>query len=298
VNRKHISERPPGSLEAYRRGRCRCYPCADAWGAYTKRRKASDWKPLINAQPVREHIAHLIANGVPVATIARRAGISTNGLAGIRGVGLPPTTRVRTEIAARILAIRPEPTIIGTAGFINGTGTYRRLQALQAKGFPRRFLARRLGSHYRHLDLDRPKMVRATFADDVRRLYDELWDANPEAFGQRPSAVTLARTRAVAAGWAIPVEWDDDTIDDPRARPHLARRTDHTAERAVTEAELEDVRWILRTVDVDIATEHGREAVADRLGIKADRLEYIVAKKLPKLEHADEHGRVKVGAVA
>lgn len=281
ISRKHVGDRKPGNINAYRHDSCRCYPCCHAWAAYDKRRKADGWQPYVDAGPAREHIAQLMASGVPVTTIARRAGVSLNGLNGIRGVGVPQTARVRTELAARILAIRPEVDIIGAHGYFESTGTYRRLRALQAKGFPKSLLARRLGTRY--LDLDEQRMVRPAFADAVRRLYDELWDADPERLGLRPCAITVARTRAAAAGWALPIEWDDDEIDDPTAQPRFARRIQVASERPVTDDEVEDVRWILRTADVEIGTKVGREIVAARLGVDPKRVEYIVTKRLPKL---------------
>ena len=46
----------------------------------------------------------------------------------------------------------------------------------------------------------------------VEDLYDRAWQGP-----RRPS--TASRRRAVTAGWAPPLAWDDDTIDDPAASP-------------------------------------------------------------------------------
>lgn len=274
VNRKHIGDRQPGELEAYRRDKCRCYPCCNAWSRYEKRRKAAGWKPLVDVQPIRDHIAHLIASGVPPTAIARRAGVSLNGLAAIRGIG-PATSQVNAPLAARILAVRPEIALVGANGYVDGTGTYRRLQALQAKGFPCKFLARRLQRNERQMHIDMPRMVRRAYADAVRRLYDELWDADPRRFGLRPAAVTLVRKRAAQAGWALPAEWDDDQIDNPRAHP----RRGHDAPRYAGhrgDQLREDARFIIATSPVNLADRRDRDAVAARLAITTDYLDKLL----------------------
>lgn len=58
--------------------------------------------------------------------------------------------------------------------------------------------------------------------DAVRALYDELWDAIPPAAAWRERQAT-SRARGLAAryGWAPPMAWDDETIDDPAAVPDL-----------------------------------------------------------------------------
>lgn len=281
ISRKHISDRQPGALQAWRDG-CRCYPCSGAWSEYRKRQQAEDWKPFVDAQPVRDHLAHLSAHGIGVGRVATLTGVQRTTLHGIRGAcGRKRTTRVRTETADRILAIRPDMHTADAGAYIDGTGTYRRLRALAALGFPATHLAHRLGSRYGHLHLLAPSTyVRAGFARAVCRLYDELWLADPAQFGVRPSTITATRRRAEANGWPRPLEWDDDVIDDPAAEAQRVGRVEDDGERTVTPEQLEDLRWILSTVDVDVSTLAGREQVGTRLGIKAQRVEYILAKKL------------------
>ncbi len=273
MNRKHIGAREPGDLEAYRRDKCRCYPCCNGWSVYERRRKEPGWKPYVDVQPVREHIAYLMAHGVAARAIARRAQVSVNGLAAIRGLG-PATTRVRAELADRILAVQPEAGIVGANGYVDSPGTYRRLQALQAKGFPRRFLARRLGRNERALHIDEPRMMRPAFADAVRRLYDELWDADPARYGLRPSAVTMARARAAAAGWALPLEWDDDEIDNPAAAPRRAPEPRKVGSKPVRLRE--DALFIIETSPIDLAARRDRDAIAARLEISTDYLDKLL----------------------
>jgi hypothetical protein len=92
---------------------------------------------------------------------------------------------------------------------VDATGTRRRLQALIAIGWPRRALAERLGT--RPANILRQRRVRAGTARRVARVYDQL-SMTP---GPDPRCAEAARRR----GWAPPLAWDDDQIDDPRAQP-------------------------------------------------------------------------------
>jgi DNA-binding NarL/FixJ family response regulator len=74
----------------------------------------------------------------------------------------------------------------------------------------------------------------------VCALYDRLWDVAPplETADQRRSAAK-SRNRAARYGWAVPLAWDDDTIDCPDAKPdHGHGRPGAAAERARLVAEL------------------------------------------------------------
>lgn len=278
MNRKHIGERAPGDLNAWRKDKCRCYTCSGAWGRYQKQRLGPGWQALVDAEPVREHIAYLRASRIPLREIARRSGVALSTIGAIRGGSRnrPRTTRVRPEIAQRILAVLPSTAASGSSGFIDGVGTWRRLQALNALGFPRIFLAQRLGSHQGYMHLERPTMVRATFADAVLRLYNELWDADPAAYGLRPSAITAARKRAAAAGWPPPLGWDDDEIDNPRAEPRTGEPDSSAAARRAEEL-LAEAQFIaprpLALAEVPVRAE-----IAARLEITPGYLDKLLAK--------------------
>lgn len=99
-------------------------------------------------------------------------------------------------------------------------GTHRRIQALVACGWTFSALAR-------HLDRS-PYAVRAILSHDRVRLdtarriialYDQLWDTPPP----NNRTANLARNHAARHGWPVPLAWDDDTIDDPTAKPYKPR---------------------------------------------------------------------------
>ena len=108
-------------------------------------------------------------------------------------------------------------------GRVDSTGTARRLQALVAIGYTQTYLWDRLtGDGKRQnchnlLTQDRPT-VNAETARKVAELYDEL--------SMTPGPSDRSRRKARYYGWAPPLAWDEDEIDNPEAHPdrgaHLA----------------------------------------------------------------------------
>lgn len=101
----------------------------------------------------------------------------------------------------------------GQKMMVDATGTRRRVQALARIGWPLSELADRLGVRFQNVhDYTTRERTRRTSAAKVAALYDEL--------SMIPGPSSSAAKRAAAKGWAPPLAWDDDTIDDPRARPN------------------------------------------------------------------------------
>jgi len=62
--------------------------------------------------------------------------------------------------------------------------------------------------------------VSGRLARAVRDLYEELWDvAPPSETPHQRASVTRTLTWAQRERWVVPAAWDDETIDDPSARP-------------------------------------------------------------------------------
>jgi len=115
---------------------------------------------------------------------------------------------------------------------IDATGTHRRIQALQALGWPRRHLEPAAGLQAGRLSqILRATVVTRTTATAIAHIFDQL------CMTPGPSAVT--RHRAAVKDWPPPLAWDDDTIDDPAAEPqhnarsHINAATERAVERAV-----------------------------------------------------------------
>lgn len=126
----------------------------------------------------------------------------------------------RAHNAARVASIRSFTRTHGHGRKVPGIGTVRRLRALIAIGWSQSDLAARLGVTQQQVSLltrgIHPE-VHVSTREAVTRLYDQLSMTVPT---HRP-AHSVNRTRADAArkGWAPPLAWDDDQIDNPDAQP-------------------------------------------------------------------------------
>lgn len=101
---------------------------------------------------------------------------------------------------------------------VHAIGTARRLRALAALGWDLADLADRLGVNTRrvhHLQAMGSPTVYRTTADSVRRVYDAL----SMTVGPSGKTARIARRNR----WPPPLAWDDDTIDNPTARPAFGR---------------------------------------------------------------------------
>lgn len=116
-------------------------------------------------------------------------------------------------------------------------GTVRRVQALCAIGWTCGELGDRLGvskSRVSHLINRSQNGVLVATARAVAALYDELWDVIP--VGQIANRV---RGEAARKGWVSPLAWDDDTIDDQKARPVGVARDDDRDPGSFDESRIE-----------------------------------------------------------
>lgn len=206
-----------GTRSSYVRG-CKCADCRAANARYTKVAKYRSDKgisTLVDAQPVREHLAMLRAHGVGKRTIAQRAGVAQTVVNRLIGIdNSRPARRVHPDTARKLLAVTLDDHADGA--FVDGTGTRRRLQALVAIGWPQAHLAARIGwspSNFGVLIHDR-ELVTAATAGLVRDLYDDL--------SMQPGPSERARTYARKRAWAPPLAWDD--IDNPHDIPAEIRK--------------------------------------------------------------------------
>lgn len=214
-----------GTHAAYVLDRCRCLPCKDANTTYERRRSRQAaygrWTPFVDAQPSRDHVAALRAQGLGLKLIAKHSGVSHGSLWKlIYGKTQPDGTRrlsvrVKTETAAALLAVRADLTTLAGTTSVDGLGTRRRLQALVAVGWSQARLARLLGmepgNFGRTINGGR---VRVSTAAAVATLYDELTrQMPPESTHRERIAASRARNRARTLDWKPPMWWDVDELD-------------------------------------------------------------------------------------
>lgn len=163
----------------------------------------------VDVAEVRAHLATLRAAGMTWRAISEVCGVTSSALCAI---GLGQTSTVNAARAHRILAVRPGAVYAraNTAGHVPAVGARRRIRALLAIGWTHARIAEAAGIPPRRPALILSQaggMVTLDAHDRIADAYDEL------SMRQGPSV----RNRRL--GYPPPLAWDDETIDDPRARP-------------------------------------------------------------------------------
>jgi hypothetical protein len=257
-----------GSLSAAKHHRCPCEKCREAERDYEKSRYRQmaygTWQPFVDAQPARDHIRRLQAAGVGWQRVARAAGLQSSTverlLYGRPAEGERPSSRIRPETAAKILAVRPGASLLADGARIDATGTHRRLEALAAVGYTSVYLAAQLGLAHTYISkLRQHRTVYLRTARAVTELYGRLAGVDPTSVGISPISAHRARLAAARAGWLPPQKWDGD-IDDPKADP-LAPDPLRCASSVLTHA---DKLAITRSMTLAGAT---AQQIADRTGV-------------------------------
>lgn len=243
---RHLPEH--GTRSRYSNHGCRCEPCRSVHRQYDgdrSRRKAyGTWQPYVDATPVRAHVRSLMSRGIGWRHTADIAGVpkaTVNQLLyGLPGRGRKPPTRVRQHTADRLLAVQFDTALLADGALVDATGTWRRVRALVAVGWPKVHIARALGSRGQGLQLQDTKVQAAT-ARKVSDLYDAWWNADPAAHGVDGRQAVRARAYARERGWPPPMAWDDDALDDPAAEPHGPASSDCSRRMCTAEERLQDI---------------------------------------------------------
>lgn len=246
-----------------------------------------EFGPLIDAGPTRDHIGILRESGLSVRTLHRLSGVSMKSLASlVWGVeGREPSGQVRQETAERLLAVRPRLELLDPVAKVGAHGTRRRLQALQSLGWSPRQLSVGLSASSEYVGKisrgEVPK-VRVTTALAIRGLYDRLWDLHPPQSDQRQRMiVTRMRRKAARNGWAPPMAWDDETIDDPAAVPDGAVRRPHALRKLPEGSEL---LWLVDELD------ETHEAIAQRFDAQVKTVKSAIIRARRKAASGQELG--------
>ena len=253
-----------GSTTAYAKHGCRCDICRTATA-----RRSKVWRldrlrgveHLVDAEPLRDHVAMLMKSGMSFKAIALTAGwASRNALADAM-----TRKRVTPRTLARVLAVHPELDNRKDA-YVDATGSARRLQALAVNGWPSRNLAKQLGhkdpAMVQHIANGKTPTIRLRTKDDIRRLFDELWD--------QPGPSKRTASIAKARGWLPALAWDDDLIDRPEHQPEDVRRRGVSGGGSGITLE-----------DIEEAREQGygtAEQIGWRLGVSRDAVQQILSR--------------------
>lgn len=185
------------------------------------------WKPMVDAAAVREHLLNIYSQGMSIDRISQTSGVPyatvysiVKGLGGDRrGQQIQRVLGSTSEKLLAVTYVRHPDFQLTVADRVplDATGTRRRIQALSTQGHSCAAQAKILGLNRDTLERianQRQARVAKYVADAVRDLYEQLWST--------PSTDVRAvwvQQRSQRLGYAPPMAWDDDTIDDPNAKP-------------------------------------------------------------------------------
>ena len=199
-----------------------------AWNVAYRRDRDAGRRRYVDADPVRVRLQALAGAGVPLRTLARVSGLSATTLATI----LDGTQEhVQRGTAARVAQLSLSTVYASVStGHVPRVGAARRVQALLALGWPHEQLgaagitnsAQIIGAPGELITVDRWRQVRDVY----------------DALSMTPGPSSSTRARAAKLGYAPPLAWDEDGIDDPNATPErdvafLEREVDLVDEVAV-----------------------------------------------------------------
>lgn len=182
---------------------------------------------LTDATQASAHLRYLISRGVSIVAIANRLGMHP---AHIGMISRREVRRVQSITLQSILDLSIEKhfTVQPTAR-IDGTGTRRRIQALMACGWSARAIQDESGMYYTLIIrlIRKHTSVTKLNADRIAAAYDRLWNVAPatDTPAHRRN-VSNARNAAARRGYVPPLAWDDDEIDNPKAKPQTGRTRD------------------------------------------------------------------------
>jgi hypothetical protein len=238
------------------------------------------WDPWRDAEPVRAYVQQLMDANLPLHRIATGSTVTMDTLRHLMygSTGHAPAQKLRKENAEKILAFRPTLDDYPAGSTVPTVGSRRRLRALATHGWSVTHLAElRNVPRTRFERIMHNKTTSVATARLVRDVYNELWHRAPT--NDEVPAWVVKRIRAYAAkqGWDGPLAWDDDTIDDPKARPVRGPQGSGGVDTAKVMRRLEGERIDLNSGERTAAIEYGArtrgltfKAIADLLDMELD----------------------------
>jgi hypothetical protein len=191
---------------------CRCRPCTDRVvrdDALRHLDRLAGRPRRVPSESVRAHVLALHQRNLSYEQIARAAGTNATN---VRCIADGRRQKITKQTAEQLLAV--PLTWIDPNGPVDSIGTVRRLQALYAIGVSVTTIVEQTrldNASILHLVRGDWARIDRKRADQVRTAYDRLWLA--------PGNSVKTRLRARREGWAGPLHWNDESIDDPAGFP-------------------------------------------------------------------------------
>ncbi|MFC9897282.1 hypothetical protein ACFVMC_26635 [Nocardia sp. NPDC127579] len=212
-----------GGSGNYSRGMCRT-----SYERFRRREIAyGRWQPRVAADDARAHIERLRAAGMCAGQLAELAGVAETTIV---NAAQPNTQRVTAEVERAILAVPiPERVadVVADNALVPAIGAQRRIQALVTNGYPIAHLARELqiwpGSSVMSALTGRPNTASGGTGESIGAAKERAVKALFDRLQMVPGPSDRARAFGRRNGWPLPFEWDEDSIDDPAARPVRSR---------------------------------------------------------------------------
>jgi len=257
--------RPTNSRVRHGMASCARYGCTrrECLDAYNRTRKQIQFNiargihaavPATRAHTYAQQLLHAGRSAIDIAALS---GICEKTITDLLAGRLE---RIYRDTEAAILGIPMphrghRPTV---DGFMDATAARRRLRALSARGFTLAVLATEVDTTSEtigRIRQHRGDQIRVSINRAIADAYDRLWNVDPIAAGATLSGSVRARKWAERQGWPPPAAWDDDTITDPDAQPHMPATSSSRAEIVA-----ENARWL-------IDAGNSRDTAAAQLGI-------------------------------
>ena len=162
---------PHGKRARYVCG-CRCDDCRKANREYARARakaqQSGDWNGFVDAEPARQHLLHLSAEGVGARSVH---DVSDVALTVLRDVKAGRQKLIRARQAKHILAV--DSSCKANSAITGARDTWRLVRWLVKQGYSKAELARRLGYKSPALQL-RKQYVLVKTAGRIQRLHRQI----------------------------------------------------------------------------------------------------------------------------
>lgn len=196
----------------------------------------------------RERLTQLQTAGIGTRQIRQLTGLSRSTIMRLGAAERRWIDRRTHELIMGIAVPASAAELASASALVDSTGSIRRLRALARIGYGGPQITESLGladsTALSSLYSGKAKYVTARRALAIADLFNKL------EMTEGPSRV--ARQRATVKGWPLPLQWDEDTIDDPAAPPIYGSNFSTAKERLeeLQDMGVRDIREIANRLDV------------------------------------------------